>query len=221
MAASKKTRKSELSKRTIWIVGVALGLALCSFALWWVVFKHNAYSPDKSAVRAEAQKVLSSVSLKGAEVYSSFEDEGCNLNTVGLRTSTDCSFKGYKYYKAAGSLSQDLKAADGEIIASGWRRTFTPQNPTELDQLFSDTFTQAISYRNSNWERGMSVSLGYYKNAATKSDDKLQRLIQDGKIQAPAEGEYIYGIWVGASYWGCTNDSLFKICPLPPSPNNN
>ncbi|MEV6871456.1 hypothetical protein [Amycolatopsis sp. NPDC051128] len=186
------------------------------YAGWWLIFKYNAYSPDKGVVEKDARQLLNVVHPKGVEVYSSFLDAGCESNTVGLRTDTSCSFQGYKYFKSSDPLAANLKNVDAQIIGAGWKRTFNTKNRNDLDFVLSGQDDQSISYLNPYGLRGMGASLDYYKDAAHDVGGKIQTLITSGKVGPLLPGEYIYGVHVGASYWGCTNDSFFKICPLPP-----
>ena len=188
---------------------------MCLFLGWWF-FTRNIHSLDKKAVQERAQSLFGNVQLRGTEVYSSFSDTGCDSNTVGLRTSTSCAFAGYKYFKNNGSLSDDLASVDTQITNEGWRRTFSPQNQSELDYMLSDKSSTAITYKGFSGS-GVGVSLGYYVNDQIKSDPKIRDLISEGLILAPGDGEYIYGVHIGAGYWNCTNESFFDFCPAPPS----
>ena len=216
-----KSKPATQRPKYLMIFAIILAASAILWAGWWLVFKYNAYTPDKSAVEKNARHLMDSISLKGKEVYSAFNDAGCESNSVGLSTYTNCSFQGYKYVKSSDLLSANFKDADSQIIAAGWNRTFTPQNEHDLDSVLSEQNNQTISYLNPYGLRGMNASLGYYQDSIHGSDSEIKKLITSGKINPPASGEYIYGVHIGASYWGCNHDSFFKICPLPPGPLKN
>lgn len=222
--ANKKSSRVKLSKtskprhRSLLVALAFVGVVAVLFAGWYFLVRNETlYTPKKETVKADVQRLLSAASLKGTEVYSELTDKGCSSNGVGLKIWTWCSFTGWKYYKHTGTLAQDLKAADTQIIEAGWRRTFNSQNATDLDVVLGEENRQAVTYRNPLGSSSAVVNLGYYKDSTKQSDAEIGNLISAGKIEAPKEAEYIYGVRVNASYWSCSNESLFKFCPVPPS----
>jgi len=160
---------------------------------------------------------LSAINPGGNEVYSELTDSGCLSNGVGLSVSTFCSFTGRKYFKHDAILSRDLKTADARITSAGWQRTFNSQKAADLDVVLSEKNDQTVTYRS---PEGLSVSvvnLGYYKDSTSQSDAVINELIHANKIKAPNGAEYIYGVRINATYWSCSNESLFKFCPAPPT----
>lgn len=221
--ANKKTSKKDAekaSKKKILIVATFIVVVLAIlWAGWWLIFKHNAYTPDKNEVRQDMESLLSAVQPRGEQVYTDIVDQGCNSNSVGLVTSTGCGFMGYKYVKSSSSLAEDLKSEDSQILKAGWERTFyNNQTNASVAQVLDGEGRQLLSYLNPKGFSGTRAFLGYYKDQQNNNDSEIVKLIANGKLTPPKEGEYIYGLRVGASYWACSrNDSLFKICPLPPS----
>ena len=216
---SKKDAEKASRKKLLIVATVIIAVLVILWTGWWLVFKHNAYTPDKNEVRQDMESLLNAVQLRGEPAYTDIVDQGCDSNSVGLATSAGCGFMGYKYVKSHNSLAEDLQSEDGQILKAGWERTFyNNQTNANVTQVLSGESHQLVSYLNPKGFSGTRAFLGYYKDQQNNNDSEIVKLIADGKLTLPKNGEYIYGLRVGASYWACNrNDSFFKICPLPPS----
>jgi len=216
--SKKDTEKASRKKLLIVVIVVVAALAVLG-AGWWLIFKHNAYTPDKNEVKQDMESLLNTVQLKGDQAYTDIVDQGCDSNAVGLATSTGCGFMGYKYVKSHSSLAEDLKSEDAQILKAGWERTlYNNQTDAAVAQVLDGESSQILSYINPQGFSGTRAFLGYYKDQQNNNDPEIVKLIAEGKLAPPKNGEYIYGLRVGASYWSCNrNDSFFKVCPLPPS----
>lgn len=205
-------------RRYITISAIVVAVLIILWAGWWLIFKHNAYSPNKDSVRKDAQSLLSSVSFKGTQVYSALVDQGCNSNHIEYAIFTSCDYKGYKYFLSKDELAQNLKDADTQITKAGWTRTYSPQGASSLDVMLKDSNHQSISYANPFGMKYIGATLSYYQDGQNSSNQDIVSLIKNGKILVPKDNDYIYGVAVRATYWSCDNyNSWFKICPLPPS----
>ena len=219
--ANKKTSKNSgkaNKKRLLILTGIVVAVLAILWAGWWLIFKHNAYTPNKETVQQEAKGLYDAMALRGTQVYSSFSDTGCdNSRAVGISTDINCSFVGYRYFETDGPVSENLKAADAAIERAGWERTSRPQSQTAVDDILSDKNNQAVTYLSPKNTPQMVASLGYYKSDSSSSDTYLRRLVEAGTIKSPTDGKYLYGVTITATYWSCNSTTIFKVCPLPPS----
>jgi hypothetical protein len=210
--SAKNHPKATNIQKPIIISAVVIGVLIVLWAGWWLIFKHNAYSPDKAKVKTQLQSTFDKVSFRGRVAYSNLTDEGCDdRNSVGLATYIHCSFLAQKYFVDSGNLPDDLRKADKALIADGWQRSSIAR-AEDYDTVFSGASREQLGYS----KTGQQITLVFYKDGSWTSMDDVRDLSDAGKIPLP-NNEFIYGVRGGATYWSCRSDSLFKICPLPPS----
>jgi len=120
--------------------------------------------------------------------------------------------------KPDGSLAASLQTVNDQVLHAGWQRALmNNQTNDDVNEVLAGESRQSASYVNPKGFSGTRAYLAFYKNSASENDGgSIQQLISSGKLKAPSVDKYIIGIYVSASYWSCNNDSLLKICPLPP-----
>lgn len=208
----KQQKRNEVAQRRNYIVVsiIVVAVLLILWAGWWLVFKRNVYSPDKSQVKNGVQSVLNDASFSGRVVYNKLIDAGCdNGNSVGLATYVHCDFLAQKYFMNSGDLRISLQEADTVLAKAGWQRKTSPQ---DYEDVLSGRRQTQIEYS----KNGQTLALVFYKNTAW-SDVDIKKLLNDGQISSFKDDEFVYGVRAMAGYWSCRADSLFEICPLPPA----
>lgn len=187
------------------IIGVIV-LILCS-AAFWLTRNQSLYTPEKKDIQAKIEKTINAFKAEGELVYSSIEDKACTTGAIGwLGKTTQCVFKGAKYYKNNKNALVDLRMTDKRMRELGFTNIDGDALNVERPNIFM--------YDSKD---GLSVRREFFKldqDSTTTAKDYLATL-KDIPLNAD---EYIYGIFVYAPYWSCSLTSWFEQpCPSPPT----
>lgn len=201
----KKQQAPKMPPRGV-IIGVII-LIVC-LAAFWLTRNQSLYTPQKNEIHARAEKIMSAFNDESELVYSSLKDEGCTKGDVGwLGKTTQCVFKGDKYYKNNKNALADLQKTDKLLR----KRGFVIAEGVALSIDYSRTFMY-------NSKDGTTVHIAFFK-----LDER--NITAKDYLAIPTEiplitKEYIYGIKVYAPYWSCSSASWFQQpCPSPPTRN--
>lgn len=214
MANKKNSKKDteKVSRRKLLIITtIVAAILVILWAGWWLVFKHNVYSPDKTQVRSHVQSALDAATFSGKLAYNNLVDTGCDSgNSVGLATYVHCDFLAQKYFFGSGDVAASLRTANNTLAAAGWQLKTSLE---DYNAVLAGTKQIQIEYDKDD----QVLTLVFYENSSHNSLYNIRGLLDDGRISPLSSGEFIYGIRAYSSYWSCRSDSIFEVCPPSPS----
>lgn len=198
------------------IVGAVLIMAL---ALAWLM-RPSVFSEDKNALRQNITSALSGVQSFDSVAFEHIDDKGCERrqDTVATHT-TSCRYWAYKMYAGERKLSDSLRQVDNQLRESGFHRSlFSGQTNDDFEKALDGIKGHdTLRYEKDNL-KGTALYLSYALDNGASNDSTIKNLIKEGKLTAPDQGKYVYGIYADAAYFSCSNDSFFQLpCPAPPS----
>ena len=197
---SKKGQSPGLRSRKHLILAVVTLVLIVGFLLIWSLYHNTSISnQDKEQLYSKLGSLRSSINLPGELIYDKLQDAGCSSDAVGLQVSYSCGYSGYKLYKNNKDVAGDLREAKAQVLGLGFEELLANKRyHNNGDKILLDLLSYGAGVRD--------------------IDYTIKDLIDNGKLAAPANGEYIYGFRIGATYASCTNESFFKQpCPQPPS----
>ncbi|MDX2972368.1 hypothetical protein [Kribbella solani] len=175
-----------------------MAIVLC--VLWMFVRNDTYYRRSPSNARREIEETLRSVDSAGQQVYINIADRGCDTgSSVGLATVVHCEIVGDKYFLNSGSPEADLHSIDATLTSHNWRRQV------------QDGTMPGLPYQDEDGREAADIV--YYKD---ESDHAVRQLIESHIIPDLGPSDYIYGIHAEATYWSCSDISIFKLpCIVP------